>query len=230
MSDIMLLAVFPYLAVMTALGVGIYRYLNDRFSYSSLSSQFLEARALFWGSVSWHYAILLILSAHILALLFPSKWAALVGEPVRRYVLEISGLGLAIVAVGALIILIARRLTNRRVFMLTSKMDWLLLLVLLLQVLLGFYLALVYRWGSVWYLHTAVPWIASLFWLKPQIEFVSHLPLLVKLHFAGAFLLVFLFPFSRLVHFVTVPLGYLWRPYQLVIWNRHPLNRKEMLR
>ena len=36
----------------------------------------------------------------------------------------------------------------------------------------------------------------------------------------GGFLLIALFPFSRLVHVVTVPIGYLWRPYQVVIWNR----------
>jgi nitrate reductase gamma subunit len=30
------------------------------------------------------------------------------------------------------------------------------------------------------------------------------------------------FPFTRLVHLITVPLGYLRRPWQIVIWNRHP--------
>jgi nitrate reductase gamma subunit len=31
--------------------------MTDRFSYSSYSSQFLENRRLFWGSVLWHYGI-----------------------------------------------------------------------------------------------------------------------------------------------------------------------------
>jgi nitrate reductase gamma subunit len=32
--------------------------------------------------------------------------------------------------------------------------------------------------------------------------------------------LLALFPFTRLIHIITVPLGYLWRPWQLVIWVR----------
>lgn len=66
------------------------------------------------------------------------------------------------------------------------------------------------------------PWIASLFQLQPKTEFVSRLPLAVQLHALGGFLLVALFPFTRLVHIVTVPIAYLWRPYQVVIWNRRP--------
>ena len=45
---------FPYLALVLAIGVGIYRYHANRYSYSSLSSQLLENRKLFWGSVPWH--------------------------------------------------------------------------------------------------------------------------------------------------------------------------------
>ena len=59
---------FPYIALILAIGVGLYRYFSHRFTYSSLSSQLLENRHLFWGSVSWHYGITLILVAHIIAL------------------------------------------------------------------------------------------------------------------------------------------------------------------
>ena len=41
-----------------------------------------------------------------------------------------------------------------------------------------------------------------------------------KVHAFNAFLLVALLPFSRLVHALSVPLGYLARPYQIVIWYR----------
>ncbi len=49
-----LFAVFPYLCLSLAIVGSIGRYVSDRFSYSSLSSQFLEIRQLFWGSVAWH--------------------------------------------------------------------------------------------------------------------------------------------------------------------------------
>ena len=220
MYDYVLFAVFPYVAVILAVVVGIYRYFNDRFSYSSFSSQFLENRTLFWGSVPWHYGILIILLAHLVAFLFPTQWAALIAEPVRLYVLEVTGLALAAATIVGLTLLVVRRLRNPRVLIVTSAMDWVMLTALLTQVVLGIWVALFYRWGADWYLHTAVPWLNSLLTLDPQIQYVTTLPWVVKLHMLNAFVIVTLFPFTRLVHVVTVPISYLWRPYQVVIWNR----------
>ncbi|HKZ83709.1 MAG TPA: respiratory nitrate reductase subunit gamma [Anaerolineae bacterium] len=222
MIDTVLFVVFPYLCVIIAVGMGIYRYFNDRFSYSSLSSQFLENRALFWGSVPWHYGVIIILTAHLLAFLFPAQWADLIAPQFRLYALEITGLALALVTILGLALLIVRRLRNARAFAVTSRRDWLLLTLLLIQVGLGFWIALVYRWGSDWYLHTAVPWINSLLAFNPQIQYVTALPWVVKLHLLGGFLIILLFPFTRLVHMVTFPITYLWRAYQVVIWNRRP--------
>lgn len=220
MLEVVLFVAFPYVAVVLAVLAGLYRYFSDRFSYSSFSSQFLESRELFWGSVPWHYGILLILLAHILAGLFPGAWGALLAEPLRLYVLEATGLALAVLTLLGLALLIVRRVGNPRARVVTSFMDWVLLMALFVQVGLGFWVALFYRWGAVWYLDTAVPWLASLFTFNPQIEAVVTLPWTVKLHMLGGFLIVLLFPFTRLVHVVTVPIGYLWRPYQVAIWNR----------
>jgi len=220
MSDYILFVVFPYLAFFIAVVVGLYRYFTDRFSYSSLSSQFLENRQLFWGSVPWHYGIILILFAHVFAAVFPSFWQNLLGTEARLYFLEITGMVLGIMVVAGILLLIFRRLTQPRIFAVTSLLDWLLLLDLLLQVVLGVYIAITYRWGGLWYLHTAAPWLRSLVQLNPDISTLTPLPFLVKLHFFNAFVVIGLFPFTRLVHIFTVPPGYLWKPYQLVIWHR----------
>lgn len=224
MLDVVLFAAFPYVAVVLAILVGISRYVSDRFSYSSLSSQFLENRALFWGSTSWHYGILVVLLAHLAALVFPGAWAALIAVPMRLYVLEVTGLALALLALVGLVVLIVRRMRDARVLAVTSVADWLLLAILLLQVALGFWVALVYRWGSDWYLHTAVPWLLSLVTLTPQTQYVTVLPWTVKLHMLGGFLLIAILPFTRLVHLLVFPITYLWRPYQVVIWNRRTVR------
>ncbi|MEW6034156.1 MAG: respiratory nitrate reductase subunit gamma [Chloroflexota bacterium] len=222
MTDVVLFVAFPYLAVVLAIVVGLYRYFSNRFSYSSLSSQFLESRQLFWGSVPWHYGILIILLAHLLAAIFPRFWASLAGAPIRLYVLEISGLALAFGTFVGLALLLLRRLRAPRVLAATSAMDWLLLVLLLAQVALGFVVALFHRWGSQWYLHTAVPWALSLLKFNPQTQYVIALPWLVKIHILLGFLLIALLPFTRLVHLFTVPITYLWRPLQVVLWNRRP--------
>jgi nitrate reductase gamma subunit len=222
MRDLILFAAFPYVATVLAVVVFVVRYRRARFTHSSLSSQFLESRALFWGSVPWHYGILVVLGAHFAALLWPAGWAALIAAPVRLWALEVTGLAFALAAVVGLGTLIVRRLVDARAQVVTSAADWLLLAVLFAQIVLGFWIALAYRWGSDWYLHTAVPWLVSLAVLAPEVQHVTALPWLVKLHMLNAFVIVALFPFTRLVHLVALPLSYLWRPYQVVIWYRRP--------
>ena len=223
--DDVLFVAFPYVAVVLLVVVSLYRYYTDRFSYSSFSSQFLEGRTLFWGSVPWHYGILIILLAHFVALLWPSGWADLIASPARLLVLELIGLSLALAALLGLTLLLLRRIRSARIQAVTSTMDWVLLTVLLVQVVLGFWVALFFRWGSDWYLFTAVPWLISLAKFSPDTSFVTALPWVVKLHMLGGFMIVAIFPFTRLVHIVTVPITYLWRPYQVVIWNRRSGGR-----
>jgi nitrate reductase gamma subunit len=213
----------PYVAVVLAVFGGIYRYYARRFTYSSLSSQLLENRRLFWGSVPWHYGISLILLAHLLAGLFPRAAAFLLGGRIRLAVLEFTGMALALYALVGMVILIIRRLpTESLVRRVTSRMDGVLLVFLLVQVATGLGIALFYRWGGLWYLKTAVPWFWSLLLLNPSYSTVAYLPGFVKFHFVLGYLVILLFPFSRLVHVVKFPLPYLWRPYQVVIWNRRP--------
>jgi len=220
MIDQLLFVALPYAATVLAVVMTIHRYCNERFTYSSLSSQLLENNLLAWASVAWHYAILLILTAHLLALVFPGAWAVLLGGPIRLELLEITGMGLALLSVVGLALFVWRRVRYPRVRHVTSAGDWLLLIALLLQVGMGFLVAFVYRWGGLWYVDVATPWLASLVRLNPQITGLAPLPWLIKLHFAGGFVLLALLPFTRLIHAVTYPLGYLWRPYRQVIWNR----------
>lgn len=225
MTNLLFVAV-PYVALILAVAGGVYRYHADRFSYSSLSSQLLEKQVLFWGSVPWHYAIIPILLAHLIVALLPGPAARLLGDPIIRTVLEVAGMALAAFAIFGILALIGRRIARRVARAATSPMDWILLAVLLLQVLSGFSVALFQRWGSMWYVGTAVPWFWSIAKLQPDPSTVAVMPALVQFHFVSGFLVILLFPFTRLVHLVTVPIGYLWRPYQLVVWNRPPRGER----
>jgi nitrate reductase gamma subunit len=220
MSDMILFAAFPYIAVVLAIWGGVHRYRHDRFSYSTLSSQLLENRTLFWGSVPWHYGIVIVLLAHLLGFLMPAMWQAMTAAPAALYTIEIIGFAFGFAALFGLCVLFVRRLTNERIAAVTSPIDWLLLAVLLVQVAFGVWVSLFYRWGADWYVDTAVPWLVSLVSLKPQTQYVSSLPWPVKTHMVTGFLVIALFPFSRLVHLIMFPFWYLWRPYQLVIRNR----------
>ena len=220
MFDMLLYGVLPYVAFTLAVVVGIYRYSRDRFSFSSFSSQLLENRWLFWGSVPWHYGIVILLIGHLIGLVIPDAVAAWNGEPVRLYILEVTAFGLALFALLGIVVLFARRWFSLRLRIVTSRMDMLLVMLLLVQVSTGIATALGQRWGSWWYLSNAVPYLVSLATLQPQIQYATTLPFPTQIHVVDAFLLVAIFPFSRLVHIFTPPITYLWRGYQTVIWQR----------
>jgi nitrate reductase gamma subunit len=220
--DEMMLGVFPYVAITLAVLVTVWRYATNQFSFSSMSSQFLENKQLFFGSVPFHYGILAVLGGHLIGLLMPSGILLWNGSPMRLYILEISGLAFGFLALWGIFILIFRRTGNARIWMVTSTMDIVLLVVLLAQIVAGLWIAVFYQWGSSWYAGFAVPYLWSVFALNPDISLVSNMPLSIKLHIFGGFLLVALIPFTRLVHFLSFPFDYLWRPHQVVIWNRKP--------
>ncbi len=225
MLDQLLFVIFPYAAALLAIVVTTQRFIRDGFSYSSLSSQFLESNELFYGSVAWHIGILGAIAGHIIGLLFPSTVLWFNGVPVRLYILEGTGLMFGLLALVGLVSLIVRRATVARIRAVTSVMDIVVLLLLLIQVGLGVYTAVFYRWGSSWYAISAVPYLRSLITFQPDVQMIAPLPVVVKLHILNAWAILTVFGFSRLVHMLVAPVHYLWRPYQLVVWN---WNRKRI--
>ena len=228
MLEIFLFGVFPYVALAIMIVGLIWRYRTNQFSYSSVSSQFLENRQLFWGSAPWHYGIILVLLAHLVGVAFPDGVKAINGVPLRLYILEGTALALSLMLLVGLIVLISRRIVSANVRVTTSFMDVVLLIALLAQVATGIITAVFYRWGSAWFIQTATPYFWSLFALSPKVAYMTALPLLSKLHAINFFVLLALFPFTRLVHMLSVPLAYLWRPYQIVMWHRQRVQNDKL--
>lgn len=219
LPNLFLFVGLPYAAMLIFLVGTIQRYRNKGFKVSSLSSQFLEDKSLFWGTLPFHVGILVVALGHLLAFLFPGLTLMWNSNPVRLIALEVTAFTFGLCVLVGLIGLLLRRLTNRRVQMVTTRMDLALEVLLLLQVVLGLWTALGYRWGSSWFAADLTPYLRSLFTLDPNIAAVSAMPLVIKLHIIGAWAIVAIFPFTRLVHLLVAPLHYIGRPYQRVMWN-----------
>jgi len=217
--DNFLLIVLPYMALAVFLIGTIYRYTNRKFQFSSLSSQFLEGRKLFYGSIPFHWGILVIGLGHLVAFSIPNAVLAWNSQPLRLMILEISAFIFGLSMLVGLINLIIRRFTTPRLKPVTNKMDIVIYTLLLIQTIAGLWIAYNFRWGSSWFSTILTPYLYSIFTLHPEISAVSLLPWTVKLHIIVAFLIVGIIPFSRLVHMLVYPLDYLWRPYQQVRWN-----------
>lgn len=219
MIDAFLLIGLPYLAIATAVIGGYWRWKNHRYTLSSLSSQFLEDRALKWGSAPWHIGIGIVLLGHLLAAIFPRAWSSLLTVPGMLLFIESVGVAGAVLALLGLGVLITRRLTSARIQAVTSSMDLMVVGLLFAQVFLGLMSALHFRYGAAWSTGTVVPYFWSLLTLRPDMAYVADFPALFKLHLAGAWLILLLLPFTRLMHMLALPLPYLWRAPQIVLWN-----------
>lgn len=214
-----LFVAFPYVAVFVFIGGAIYRRSKKGFTVSSLSSQFLEGGKLFWGSIPFHIGLLVVFLGHITAFMFPRTLLAWNAMPVRLIILEVTAFIFGLTVVIGLGALMVRRFTNPRIKAVTTKMDVAIEVLLLAQVVLGCWVALGFRWGSSWFAADLSPYLWSLVRFSPETAAVFALPWVIKAHIAGAFLILFMVPFTRLMHFIVAPLDYLVRPYQQVIWN-----------
>jgi nitrate reductase gamma subunit len=220
MFDILLFGVLPYMAMAVFLLVTVQRYRQSTFTYSSLSSQFLENKQHFWGSVPFHYGLLFVLALHVTAFVAPGVILSWNAEPLRLFITEISGLAMAIIALVGLINIVLRRINVGRVRTVTTLSDWIVYALLAVQIASGIGIALFHGWGSSWFATSLTPWLRSLPTLQPTVGYVAELPWLVKVHIVNAWLVIGFFPFTRLVHILVVPNPYLWRRTQVVLWNR----------
>ncbi len=209
----------PYAALFIVLIGTIFRYLNFGYKVSSLSSQFLETRELFYGSRPFHWGLLFLFFGHLVAFLFPKSVLLWDSVPIRLIILEVAALGFGITALFGLVVLIYRRLKHKRLLVVTNKMDIVVYVLLTVQIVSGLWVAFFFRWGSSWFAGTITPYIKSIFLFTPDIAAVSAMPLAVKIHIISAFTLIGIIPSTRFMHFLVYPFPYLWRSYQYVIWN-----------
>lgn len=218
--DVLLLVVLPYAAVVLFTVGTFERYRRHRYSVTSLSSQFLESRRHFWGFMPFHLGILAVLAAHLVWFLAPGPVQRWNQQPARLYAAEIVLLACGLAALVGYVAIGLRRRSDEQLRLVGSAWDGIVYLLLLVQIALGVLVAIYYPWGSSWFTTIVAPYLWSLVRFNPDVAAVAALPHLVLTHLVCAWLLIAVFPFSRLVHVLSVPNPYLWRAPQVVRWRR----------
>ncbi len=210
---------YPYIALAVFLIGSWVRFDRDPYTWRTGSSQLLSARGMRLGSNLFHVGVIAILLGHFVGLLTPHALYEPFISSAHKQLLAmlIGGVFGALCFVG-LTILLLRRMTNPRIRATTSRRDLGVLGLLYAQLILGLCSIAVssghmdgqqmvklaewaqhivtFRWG-------AADYIADAHWI-----YRSHV-------FLGMTLFL-IFPFTRLVHVWSLPLSYLWRPYQYV--------------
>jgi nitrate reductase gamma subunit len=70
-----------------------------------------------------------------------------------------------------------------------------------------------------------VEWVQSVGSLHPNPALIDNVDFIYKLHIFFGMTVFLIFPFTRLVHVWSVPIGYLGRAYQ-VVRTKHTLARR----
>ena len=196
----------------------MWRYRYDKFGWTTRSSKLYESRLLRIGSPLFHFGILVVVIGHLIGLVIPEHWTSAAGLSEGAYHVQALVLG-GIAGFATLVgiaILIYRRRTTGPVFMATTRNDKGMYVVLGAAIVTGLATTLLGA-GVVGdehsYRETVSPWFRSIFALQPNIETMSEAPLSFQLHTLVGMLLFAVWPFTRLVHAFTAPIGYLFRPY-----------------
>jgi nitrate reductase gamma subunit len=211
--------VYPYIALSVFLIASLVRFDTDQYGWRSKSSQLLRRKQLIVGSILFHVGILGILGGHAVGLLTPVAIFEFLGIShtfKQMMAIVVGGICGTACFVG-LVMLLHRRLFDSRIRKTSSISDIAVLLILFAQLSLGMAtipLSLGHLDGHM--MVQFMNYVQGIVTLRPQPELIAGVPLIFKLHMFLGFTIFLIFPFTRLVHVWSAPVGYLFRNYQVV--------------
>ena len=214
--DTFLWVIFPYICLTTFVVGHVWRYRYDKFGWTTRSSQLYEDRLLRIGSPLFHFGILAVFLGHVMGLGVPKSWTEAVGvsEGLYHFMAVSIGAVAGFATLVGMVILIYRRRTVGPVFSETTKMDKAMYLVLALVIVLGLVNTVAANiFGHYDYREGVSIWFRGIFRFSLHPELMADAPWSFQLHGLVAMFLFALWPFTRLVHVFSAPLGYLTRPY-----------------
>lgn len=222
-----LFGIYPYIALTILIVGSIARYETHPFTWKSSSSQLLRRKQLIWGSVLFHVGILIVFFGHLIGLLTPI-WvfdAIGIGHGFKQLMaIIIGGVAGALALVGGGM-LFHRRVWDPRIRRNSSFADIAILAILLLQLLLGMGTIVV----SLGHLDGGemvrfMAWAQGIFLFEANAAaYIEGTALIFRLHLFLGLTIFVLFPFTRLVHMLSVPLHYLVRPGYQIVRSRRDL-------
>ncbi len=217
----LLFGIYPYIALVVLILGSVIRYDREPYTWRSGSSQLLRRRQLIWGSVLFHLGVLFIFAGHLVGLLTPIVIFDTLGisHSAKQLLAVVAGGIAGTMAIIGATLLVHRRLFDPRVRASSSTTDTLIIILLWMQLFLGLStiptsLAHLDGYEMVKFMS----WAQGIFTFDPQAaSYIADAALVFKLHLFLGLTIFLLFPFTRLVHMLSAPVRYLWRPgYQVV--------------
>ena len=225
--------IYPYVAIAIMIVGSIIRYDREPYSWRSGSSQLLRRRQLMVGSLLFHLGVLVILGGHLGGLLVPIEvfdWIG-IGHGFKQVLAMVAGGVAGVFAIIGATLLVHRRFFDARIRATSSFADNAIILILWVQLALGLAtvpLSAGHLDGSE--MVKFMSWARGLYTFDLMASsYVEHVHPIFKIHLGLGLTIFLLFPFTRLVHILSAPVRYMWRPgYQIVRTKRRSDRRNRM--
>ena len=214
--------VYPYIALTVFFLGSLSRFDNDQCSWKSDSSQLLSKSGMRMSSNLFHIGVLAVFGGHFVGFLTPhAVFKALgVSDMGHQYLAIIAGtvFGLSALVGGAM--LWVRRMFNQRISATSRGSDKFVLTWLMLTLILGLS-TIPFSLGHASHADASVmmaliDYVQSIVLLNPEPSMLLNVDPVYKTHIFFGLTVFLVFPFTRLVHIWSAPIGYLGRAYQIV--------------
>ena len=189
----------------------LFRYMATPGEWNARSSNLFAKKSLALGSYLFHYSIILAFFGHLFGLCIPASVLNAIGFSISLHTVVASFFG-KILALGVFLgalILICRRFLSKYVLASTVPMDIVVLLFIMFQACTGGTQDFV---GGFDVFDTVGPWIRGVLACQPNPQLMANVPAYIKIHVVCGFAIFAMIPFSRLVHFFSLPWTWCIRP------------------
>jgi nitrate reductase gamma subunit len=211
----LLWGVYPYIAFTLFFTVPIIRMVFRPYSFTTRASGLFNPRPQGIAMHLLHWGIFLVLFGHISGFIGASlnldmMWV----DPIFYWGALVGGL----MTLTGVVIALIRRIVVPEVRAMSQAEDYIILVLLIAILAIALYQVIFQQiFGMV---YAAAPWFASIWAFSPNPELMEGATLLSQIHVFLALAFFAYFPFTKLVHFWTLPVNYFVRPYQVMRTNR----------
>ena len=218
----LLFGIYPYIALTTFFVGSIIRFDREQYSWKADSSQIFEKEQLQKGSILFHIGIIALFLGHFAGLITPHSWFLAMGvsDMMHQVVAIAAGAAFGSLCMMGGVILWKRRMYHPRVRANSRFMDLFILNWILVTLGIGLVTIPVSIYhafnGDTSTMIALADWAQAVLSLSGDASMLDNVGFIYKLHLFLGMSVFFLFPFSRLVHVWSMPLGYMFRPYQIV--------------
>jgi nitrate reductase gamma subunit len=213
--------VYPYLAGTIFLLGSWIRFDREQYTWKADSSQLLGNKGMRFASNVFHVGILGIFFGHAAGMLLPhGLWQLITTDLQHQYLAIYAGLVFGGMALLGSALLLHRRYTNKRVKAISRSRDNFVIFWLLATAALGLSTIPTSMGhaseGDVSTMLILADYVKSIATLSVDADLIRDVSLVYKIHMFFGMTIFLVFPFTRLVHVWSVPVGYLGRAYQIV--------------